>query len=201
MFKKVCEKLHTYLWKVLHSFGRGWRSIKQPTTNLPWQNDIEEPLAPIHLYCGHRILNPIKGEGFESDPDFKNNCEQVLSRKHKLEQVLQSFWKYWRKDNLLELRSIHVGNKTKESNIKVNDIATVLDENQKRNKWQLGNIEKLTTGKDAIIRRAEVKVAEQNKKPTIIMRPLQKLFPLKMHENEIRPFSNPRMKKIDALSK
>ena len=35
---------------------------------------------------------------------------------------------------LLELRQTHIGNKIKESNIKVNDIVTVLDENQKRNK-------------------------------------------------------------------
>ena len=49
----------------------------------------------------------------------------------------------------------------RENNIKVNDIITILDENQKRNKWQLGNIEKLKTGKDGIIRAAEVKVAEQ----------------------------------------
>ena len=33
------------------------------------------------------------------------------------------------------------------------------------------------------------------------MRRLQKLFPLEVNANEIRPSSNPRMKKIDALSK
>ena len=62
----------------------------RPLTCLD-ENDIEEPLTPVHLYCGHRILNPIEREGYESDPDFKNNCEQALSRKHQLEQVLQSF--------------------------------------------------------------------------------------------------------------
>ena len=41
----------------------------------------------------------------------------------------------------------------------------------------------------------------RNKKPTVLMRPLQKLFPLEINENEIKPSSNPRMKKIDALSK
>ena len=93
----------------------------------------------------------------------------LISRKHQLEQVLQSFWKQWRKDYLVELRPTHVGNKIKGNNIKVNDIITILDENQKRNKWRLGKIEKLITGKDGIIRGAEVKVAEQNKKPTVIM--------------------------------
>ena len=33
------------------------------------------------------------------------------------------------------------------------------------------------------------------------MRSLQKFFPLEMNKNETRPSSNPRMKKIDALSK
>ena len=52
-----------------------------------------------------------------------------------------------------------------------------------------------------MIRGAEVKVPEQNKKLTVIMRPLQKLFPLEMNENEIRASFNPRMKKTDELSK
>ena len=126
---RMCEKLHTYLWRVLHSIGTDWRSIEQPTTNLPWWKRYRRATYTNPSYCGHRILNPIEGEGYESDPHFKNNREQALSRKHQLEQVLQFFWKRWRKDYLLELRSTHVGNKTKESNIKVNDIVTVLDEN------------------------------------------------------------------------
>ena len=82
----------------------------------------------------------------------------------------------------------------------MNDIVTVLDENQKRNKWRLGKIEKLIAGKDGMIRGAKVKVAEQNKKPTVIMRPLQKLFLLEIKENEISPSSNPRMKKTDETN-
>ena len=88
----------------------------------PGKDDIEESRTANHLYCGHRILNPI-------------NREEGLSIKLQLKQVLQSFWKHWRKDSLLELRPIHVGNKTKESNIKVNGIITILDKHRKRNKW------------------------------------------------------------------
>ena len=60
---------------------------RQPLTYLD-EDDIEEPLTPIHLYCGHRILNSIEGEGYESDTDFNNTPEQALSWKHQLEQVL-----------------------------------------------------------------------------------------------------------------
>ena len=74
----------------------------RPLTYLD-EDDIEEPLTRIHLYFGHKISNPIKGEGYESDPDFNKSREQALSRKHQLEQELQSFWKRWRK-HLLELR-------------------------------------------------------------------------------------------------
>ena len=63
----------------------------------------------------------MEGEGYESDPDFKNNHEQALSRTQQLEQILQSFLEFLRKDYLPELRSTYVGNKLKESNIKVND--------------------------------------------------------------------------------
>ena len=66
-------------------------------------------------------------------------------------------------------------------------------------------IQKLIAGKDRMVRGAEVKVVEQNKKHTVIMRPLQKPFSLQMKDNEIRPSSNPQMKKTnetnDELSK
>ena len=166
---------------------------RRPLTHLD-EDDIEEPPTPIHLYCGYRILNPIEGEGYESGPDFDNNREQALSRKHQLEQVLQSFWKPRRKNYLLELRSTDVGNNTKESNIKVNDIVTtVLDKNQKQNKWQLGKLERLITGKDGTVT-GVVKLAEQRKET------LKKIFPLEMEESEIKPSSNPRMKKTDEAN-
>lgn len=41
-----------------------------------------------------------------------------------------------------------------------------------------------------MVREAEVKAAQQNKKSTVIMRLLQKLFPLEIKENEIRLSSN-----------
>ena len=71
MFEKV--------WRTLHSLGRDWRSIEQPTIK---EDDIKEPLTPIHLYCSHRILNSIKGEGHESDSHCSNNRGQALSGKH-----------------------------------------------------------------------------------------------------------------------
>ena len=53
----------------------------RPLTYLD-EDDIEEPLTPIHLYCSHRILNSVKGEGHESDSDCSNNCGEALSGKH-----------------------------------------------------------------------------------------------------------------------
>ena len=40
----------------------------------------------------------------------------------------------------IRAQTTYVRKKTKETNIKVNDIVTVLDENQKRNKWRLEKI-------------------------------------------------------------
>ena len=53
----------------------------RPLTYLE-EDDIKEPLTPIHLYCSHRILNSIKGEGHESDSHCSNNRGQALSGKH-----------------------------------------------------------------------------------------------------------------------
>ena len=100
----------------------------------------------------------------------------------------------WRKDYLLEFRSTRIGNKTEESNIKMNDIATVLDENQNRNKWRLGKIEKLVAGKGGIIRRrAKQETHSYNRTPPEAFLP-------RMKENEKRPSSNTRMKKTDETN-
>ena len=195
---KNCTLTYEEFYTGLVEIGGVWNS--RPLTYID-RNDIEEPLTPMHLYCGHRILNRIEGEDYESDPDFKKN--RALSSTFKKAPIRAStpiFLEAWKKRLFIELRSTHVGNKTKENNIKVNDKVTVLGEYQKRDKWQLGKIEKIIAGRDGIIRGAEVKVTEQNKKRTVLIRPLQKLFPLEMNENEIRSSSNPRMKKTDAIS-
>ena len=94
---KNCTLTYEEFYTGLVEIGGVWNS--RPLTYID-RNDIEEPLTPMHLYCGHRILNRIEGEDYESDPDFKKNREKALSRKHQLEQVLQSFWKRGKKDYL-----------------------------------------------------------------------------------------------------
>ena len=54
------------------------------------EGDMEESLTPVHLLFGHGILDSSEGEGYDSDPNFNNNCKKTLLRKHQLEQVLQS---------------------------------------------------------------------------------------------------------------
>ena len=100
-----CTLTHEEFYLVLAEIEGALNS--RPLTYLD-EDNIEEPLIPIYLHCGHRILNPFEGEGYESEPDLHNNSEEAISRKHQLEQVLQSFWKRWRKDYLLELRLTHV---------------------------------------------------------------------------------------------
>ena len=110
----------------------------RPLTYLE-EDDIKEPLTPIHLYCSHRILNSIKGEGHESDSHCSNNVD-----KHFQESTIglstPIFLEVLEKRLFIRAQTTYVRKKTKETNIKVNDIVTVLDENQKRNKWRLGKI-------------------------------------------------------------
>jgi len=63
---------------------------------------------------------------------------------------------------------------------KVGDVVVVHEDNKKRHLWRLGRVTELLKGRDSVVRGARVKVAEKEKKPTSIERPLQKLFPLEM---------------------
>ena len=64
----------------------------------------------------------------------------------------------------------------------------VHDEDLPRGCWKLARIQSLIVGRDGIARGAVVRVASSSGSPTILQRPLQKLYPLEIHSEP--PHSN-----------
>lgn len=85
---------------------------------------------------------------------------------------------------MTNLREYHKdGNDKKDSNVKKGDVGLVFDENLKRRFWKLGRIESLLVHRDQVARGARVRVMKKGN-PVILNRPVQKLYPLELSEND-----------------
>ena len=104
-----------------------------------------------------------------------------------MSRILKNFWKKWQKDYLIDLREYHRNKVERSGKIKigVGDIATVHEEGLKKGFWKIGRIENLIKGQDDLVRGAELRIiSSRGKKPLVIKRPLQSLFPLEVNASE-----------------
>ncbi|XP_044171892.1 uncharacterized protein LOC122956294 [Acropora millepora] len=137
----------------------------------------EEVLTPSHLIYGRRIKS-LPDEIVE--PDDALNHESSSARFKYLSTKLAHFWNRWRKEYLVNLREFHRNKLGRpERIIQVGDVVVVYDEDKKRGEWKLGVVESLVTGKDGIVRGAQVRVITKGK-PVHLSRPVQKLYPLEI---------------------
>ena len=71
-----------------------------------YENDIETPLTPSHLFCGRRLID--QGDDLQevSDEDVNMSQKQMTQRMKGTEKVVDHFWKRWNKEYLLNLREV-----------------------------------------------------------------------------------------------
>ena len=72
------------------------------------------------------------------------------------------------------------------------------DENLPRGLWRLGRIKELIVGGDGNIRSAVVRVASQGQRPTVVNRPIQRLYPLEFNNQEMSDTSSPDVEPTHA---
>ena len=115
--------------------------------------------------------------------------EQLNTREHftkqalYLSRIVKNFWKKWRKDYLIDLREHHRNKVERSGKIKISvgDTVTVHEEGLEKGFWKIGQIENLIKGQDDIVCGAELRISSRGKKPLVIKRPLQSLFPLEVN--------------------
>ena len=157
-------------------------------------DDLVEPLTPSHLLTGRRILNlPDRLRGEVPDDDVDHNA--LGRRAQHLSRVLDRFWKRWKNEYLLELRSAHRHDRGKEeaSPVSADDLVVIHYENQPRGFWKLGRVERVMTGRDGLARGAVVRVANKGRQASRLTRPILKLFPLEV------PYGKQSTRKEDPM--
>lgn len=140
----------------------------------------EEVLTPSHLLHGRRIMS-IPDEVIEPADVMEVD---INSRFRYLNVKLAHFWNRWHKEYLTDLREHHrLKGKVSGPTIKIGDVVLVLEENKRRNKWKIGVIKSEIKGRDNVVRGARVRVVTKGK-PKVISRPVQKLYPIEVQEEQ-----------------
>ncbi|XP_064469621.1 uncharacterized protein LOC135384345 [Ornithodoros turicata] len=139
----------------------------RPLTHVA--SDVEElvPLTPSHFLIGKRAISLPGEHAAISQPDaedLRHNFREMLKAK-------ELFWKRWRYEYLLQLRSAHVTASPTQSRFKKGDVVVLQEDNVRPPFWKLGRIAKLIRGRDGLVRACSVRLASG----TTVTRPVQRL--------------------------
>ena len=154
------------------------------------ENDHDDVITPNHLMTGRRLetCGEVNVSEDNVEEDFRN--VKIVRRKRFIDTLLDHFWSRWCKEYLDILRDSQRNDDRRSSSApNVNDIVIVYDEKMPRQLWRLGRIMKLLISDDGQIRGAEVKIGKAN---AMIRRPVNKLYPLIVHDGDIvdtKPFT------------
>lgn len=118
-----------------------------PISNSP--NDLN-PLTPAHFLIGRNLTTL-------PDEDVTDIPINRLSKYKLLQSIVQSFWKRWSREYLHTLQQRSRWNK-QNNNVKIGDLALIIEENLPPMSWRLGRIVKLHSGDDKIVRVVTLKV-------------------------------------------
>ena len=149
--------------------------------------DMDKPLTPSHLVTGRRLLSLPEEVLVHEEKD--NEVVLLTRRQRYLILLLAHFWTRWSREYVVELREHHhvKGHTSSAPVIREGDIVTVMEEGKtNRGTWKLGRVVKLLPGADGEVRAATVKLGGQKQgKGVYLNRPVQKLFPVEVHAEDI----------------
>ncbi len=138
----------------------------RPITYVSSDVNDPVPLTPNHLIIG-QLGGVFAPEALDHDEVYNPR-----NRWHRVQQLLQSFWKRWRKEFLPRI------NVTKKwfhprHNLKSGDVVLIAETQANRGEWPLARVIEAYPGSDGLVR--AVKVKSKNKE---YIRPVHRLCPL-----------------------
>jgi hypothetical protein len=128
-------------------------------------NDADDfcPITPMELINGRR-LDQIK------DPNNRRNVTSFTHLWKKRQSILNSFWKRWSTNYLVEQQVRRKWKNPSTENLLDKIVLIREDDKLSRNVWKIGRIIQVHPSKDGLIRNVTVKTASQT-----LRRPVQKL--------------------------
>lgn len=151
----------------------------RPITFVYSDSREPSPLTPAHFLLGERItaLPPQK-----FNPTIQNASREQLTQRLKHRQNLNDrLWKKWKEEYLLQLRSAHHADVTKDKEIKLGDVVLIHQDKIPKHVWKLGVVVENLIGRDKKVRACIVRMSNG----TRLRRPIQLLYPLEISENNL----------------
>lgn len=129
-----------------------------------------DPSEPLSLTPAHFLT----GEPLKHLPtrDLENQPSNLVTRKHLLDSLVQSYWKRWHTEYLANLQMSQKWN-TPSLPIKVGMVVVLMKENVPPLHWPLGIVENVYPSPDGVVRVALIKTKSGTYK-----RPVVRLCPL-----------------------
>ena len=141
-----------------------------------------EVLTPAHLIYGRQLTTLPEAVSEEDVTDTK-----FLARVRYLSSKKEHFCTRWHREYLADLREYHKLNHVEPDRIaRIGEVVLVHQENISRSSWKVGVIEKVIKGRDGKVRGACVRLIARGK-PVYIDRPVQKLYPLEVRAEMLKP--------------
>ena len=192
VFERLIPSLKRVLKKLLRNARQNYDELltyitevecilnSRPLTYLE-NSDCSEVLTPSHLCLGKRLLR--EPQYIEPQGEISVSTRELNRRARYLQTPLSQFWSVWRKLYLCHLREAHTHvarqHKMTGGLIKENDVVLISEEKIPRSVWRIGRVDSLIESKDGHVRAANLRVlSKTGKKPNIIQRPVQKLYPV-----------------------
>ncbi|KFM75934.1 hypothetical protein X975_01018, partial [Stegodyphus mimosarum] len=109
------------------------------------KDDSEEALTPSHFLIGKKLT---------TIPSSPLNPETNLNRMWKNRQhLMESFWKIWQKEYLMNLCTFHqVRNPSETNKIRKGGIVLLQEDVRPRHTWKKARVEELILGRDKKVR-------------------------------------------------
>ncbi|KAL3242241.1 hypothetical protein MRX96_021353 [Rhipicephalus microplus] len=150
---------------------------------LQFTDNHEETKHPIILPSTHPFtLLLIRKEHLTTLPPHHLPAEipggdAHISRRWKYRSAMaEGFWRRWRREYLLELRSAHLSRPTTSSDLKIDDLVLLKEDHLKRHMWKIARIKETFKGRDGRVRACSLKLSGG----TVVKRPIQLLYPLEV---------------------
>ena len=166
---------------------------------LTWA-ELEEVLLDIEIILNNRPLTHIEEEidypiltpnslilgrdvSFPDAAPHESESETIKKRHKYIRRCKEALWKRWKHEYLVALREKHnLKNKDKTFKINVGDVVLIKGEEKNRGHWKIGIVNHLYSGKDNIIRVAQLRIGKK-----LTDRPIQLFYTLELHCEGITP--------------
>lgn len=141
---------------------------------MPLTEDCDDVsvLTPGHFLIGEPLNAP-------PEPDISLIPYNKLNMFEKKQKALQIIWKQWSRDYLNTLQQRNKW-KIEKKDLKVGDLALIIEDNLPPLKWLMGRIVNVSTGPDGRVRIVDLKTPQR-----IIRRSVQRICPLPIPRDDL----------------